>query len=159
MVGLGKPMMAAFACPAILLYSVMVSRDERFSANSEISAPEMNALPPAPLRTTTRISLSRSNSAMISGTAFHMSRETALCRAGLLNCIQPIGPSLRAIIRSVLVFIGSSHMLRRPLSWSICPLNDLPRAKPGDRLVVIAVFPEHFLGMLAFFRRRMGDPA
>jgi len=55
MVGLGKSMIAAFACPAILLYSNMFSRDERFSANSEMSAPEMNALPPAPLRTTTRI--------------------------------------------------------------------------------------------------------
>src|SRR5882762_11452344 len=105
MVGLGKSIIAAFACAEILLYSRMFSRDERFSANSEMSAPEMNALPPAPLRTTTRIWSSFSNSAMISGTDFHISTDTALCRAGLLNCIQPIGPSFFAIIRSVLVFI------------------------------------------------------
>src|SRR3981189_2914844 len=93
---------------------------------------------------------------MISGTAFHISTDTALCRAGLLNCIQPIGPSFWAIIRSVLVFIGSScfpacnfaMIETRPSS------NDLPGAKGGDRLVVIAVFFQDFIGMFALFGRR-----
>src|SRR5712664_632502 len=154
MVGLGKSTIAAFACAEILLYSRMFSRDERFSANSEMSAPEMNALPPAPLRTTTRIWSSFSNSAMISGTDFHISTDTALCRAGLLNCIQPIGPSFFAIIRSVLVFMRFSclHSLHR--NYRNAPyLDNLSGAKLGDCLVVIAVFFQHFLGMLTLFRR------
>src|SRR6202011_3416060 len=36
-------------------------------------------------------------------------------------------------------------------------LYNLSRAEPGDRFVVIAVFPQHFLGMFALFRGRMGD--
>src|ERR1700730_1376679 len=102
-----------------------------------MSAPEMNPLPPAPLRTTTRISLSFSNSVIISGTDFHISTDTALCRAGLLNCIQPIGPSFFAIIRSVLVFIEYSC---KTYYRNARDLDDLSSAKLGDRLVVIAVF-------------------
>src|SRR6266404_5562834 len=92
---------------------------------------------------------------MISGTDFHISTDTALCRAGLLNCIQPIGPSLFAIIRSVLVFIGYSCKDYR----NARDLDDPSSAKLGDRLVVIAVFLQHFLGMLALFRRRMRNLA
>src|ERR1700676_3394064 len=37
--------------------------------------------------------------------------------------------------------------------------NDLSRPKPRDRLVVIAVLSQNFLGMFALFRRRMHNPA
>ena len=86
-------MRAAFACPEILAYSSTLSREERFSANSEISAPETNALPPAPLNTTTRIRSSFSNSAMISGTA-------STCRA-IRRCDAPdveLHPADRAVL-------------------------------------------------------------
>src|ERR1700704_555483 len=92
---------------------------------------------------------------MISGTDFHISTDTALCRAGLLNCIQPIAPSFFAIIRSVLVFIGYSCEDYR----NARDLDDLSSAKLGDRPVVIAVFLQYFLGMLALLRCRMRNLA
>src|SRR5205814_22431 len=60
---------------------------------------------PAPESTATRIASSPANASRILGTACHMSTETALCRAGLLKVIQPIAPSLRAIMRWVPVSI------------------------------------------------------
>src|SRR5215467_15856343 len=128
---------AAGARSPTALYSRIASREPRFCSNSEMSAPEMNALPPAPASTTTRIASSFSNASRISGTAFHISNETALWRAGLLNSIQPTAPSLRAIIRSVLVFIvglRSYHFLF---------------AQSGDRCGVVTQLAQHFVGVLA----------
>src|ERR1700719_5037849 len=141
MVGFLHSTIAACARSPIALYSRIASREPRFCSNSEMSAPEMNALPPAPASTTTRIASSRANSSRISGTAFHMSTETALCRAGLLNSIQPTAPSLRSIIRSVLVFMArlrSYHFLLAQL---------------GDRRGIVPQLAQHFVGVLALFRR------
>src|SRR4051794_18307273 len=106
-----------------------------------MSAPDMKARPPAPASTITRVASSREKSSMISGTASHISTDTALCRAGLLKIIQPTAPFLRAIMRSVLTTscIGSHH---------------LARAKIGDRRGVISKLAQHFVRMLAGIGRR-----
>src|SRR5438045_6647228 len=135
MVGLRQSTIARCALSPMALYSRTASREPRFCSNSEISAPEMKALPPSPASTTTRIASSRVNSSMISGTALHMSTETALSRAGLLNTIHPIAPSLRAIIRSVLVFIEALRSY------------DLLLAQLGDRRVIEAEIAQHVGGM------------
>src|SRR5215471_10880933 len=129
--------MAACARSPTALYSRIASREPRFCSNSEISAPDINALPPAPASTTTRIASSRSNSSRISGTAFHMSNETALWRAGLLNSIHPTAPSLRAIIRSVLVFMVGLRSY------------DFLFAQIGDRCGVVTQLSQHVVGVLA----------
>src|SRR5262249_40400359 len=140
MVGFLHSKIAAWARSPTALYSRIASCEPRFCSNSEMSAPEMNALPPAPASTTTRIASSRSNSSRISGTAFHMSNETALWRAGLLNSIQPTAPSLRAIIRSVLVFIVDLRsflehdLFRKPVpTFRDHALNHFLLSQPRDR--------------------------
>ena len=76
----------------------MASSLSRLLSNSEMSAPDTNARSPAPASTITRTSGSASNAATIFGTAAHISSDTALCFSGWLKIIQPIPPSLRAII-------------------------------------------------------------
>src|ERR1700730_8270702 len=141
MVGFLHSTIAACARSPIALYSRIASREPRFCSNSEMSAPEMNALPPTPASTTTRIASSRANSSRISGTAFHMSTETALCRAGLLNSIQPTAPSLRAIIRSVLVFMARLRS------------NNLLFSQLGDRRGIVPQLAQHFVGVFPLLRR------
>src|SRR5262245_19012390 len=68
-----------------------------------MSAPDTNALPPAPVTTTTRTSSSPAKSSRMRLAASHISRETALWRSGLLKIMVPTRPSLRASILSVAV--------------------------------------------------------
>src|SRR5215472_15582780 len=68
-----------------------------------MSAPETKALPPAPVITTTRTSLSLAKPSMIRLAASHISNETALWRSGLLKIMYPTCPSLRDSILSVWV--------------------------------------------------------
>jgi hypothetical protein len=72
------------------------------SSNCEISRPETKALSPAPRRTMTRTVGSASNRSKISGTARHISMDTALRRVGLLKVTHPTAPSISAIMLSVL---------------------------------------------------------
>src|SRR3546814_5142986 len=51
--------------------------------------------------TTTRTSSSSANAFRIFGIACHIAKDTALRRSGALKIIQPMPPSLRAIMRSV----------------------------------------------------------
>src|SRR5262245_2810941 len=67
-----------------------------------MSAPDTNALPPAPVTTTTRTSSSLAKSSRMRVPACHISSDTALWRAGLLKVMVPTRPSLRANILSVL---------------------------------------------------------
>src|SRR5262249_16183815 len=147
MVGFLHSTIARLARSPTALYSRIASREPRFCSNSEMSAPEMNALPPTPASTTARILPSALNASRISGTAFHMSNETALCRAGLLNSIQPTAPSLRPIIRSVLVF-----MARLRSHYFLV-------AQLGDRRGVIAELAQDFVGVLALLGRRIAHAA
>src|SRR5450755_1682377 len=66
----------------------------------------------------------------MSASASHIAIDTALCRAGLLNVIQPIGPSLSAIILSVLEIGISGFLSSAPgdeaVSWSLRTLADRP---------------------------------
>jgi len=90
-----------WAAAEAALYFSSAAAELRFSANSEISAPETKALSPAPIMTTTRMSSSAWKSFMAWPTASHMAMDTALRRAGLLKISQPTPSSLRAIILSV----------------------------------------------------------
>src|SRR5216683_6532983 len=92
-----------------------------------MSAPETNALPPAPVTTMTRIASSFSKSSMICATACHMSSETALWRAGLLKMMRPTAPSFSA---SILLVIGWSSMALDPRQVSPSPA---PRESEGPR--------------------------
>ena len=94
---------------------MLASAEERVFSNSEMSAPDTNAVSPMPRSTTTRTCGSFSNASMMSGTAAHMSVEHALRRAGLLKISQPIGPSILAIIRSVFSVRVRSVMAVYPL--------------------------------------------
>src|SRR5580704_11240102 len=147
MVGFLHSTIARLARSPMALYSRIASREPRFCSNSEMSAPEMKALPPLPASTTARMASSALNASRISGTAFHMSTETALCRAGLLNSIQPTAPSLRAIIRSVLVFMARLR------------LYDLLLVQVRDHLVVEAELAQHLVGVLALVGRRIAHAA
>jgi hypothetical protein len=71
-----------------------------------MSAPDTNALPPAPVTTSTRTSSSLANSSRMRVPACHISSDTALCRAGLLKVIVPTRPSLPASILSVMVIVS-----------------------------------------------------
>src|SRR6266480_1131082 len=121
-----------------------------------MSAPDTNALPPAPESTTTRIASSRANASRMFGTACHMPTETALCRAGLLKVIQPTAPSLRAIIRSVPVSIAFSISLARSRA---AVLHAFAPAQAGNCLVVVAERAQHLVGVLPPLRRRVADVA
>src|SRR6476660_8517450 len=72
-----------------------------------MSAPDTNALPPAPVTTSTRTSSSLANSSRMRLPACHISSDTALCRAGLLKIMVPTRPSLRESILSVVVMCFS----------------------------------------------------
>src|SRR5262249_24781962 len=120
------------------------------------SAPDTNALPPAPESTTTRMASSRPNASRILGTACHMSTETALCRAGLLKVIQPTAPSLRAIMRSVPVSMGFSVGVQ---AAKLAVLHDLAPPQAGNHLVVVAERTQHLVGMLAALGRRIAGVA
>ena len=92
---------ARFASAPMRLNSSIDSGSERRFSNSEMSAPETNALSPAPAITTTRTSGSSRKSCRIVGIASCISMLSAFRRAGLLKIIQPAPPSLRATILSV----------------------------------------------------------
>src|SRR5712692_1799119 len=70
-------------------YSFCESALSRLVSNWLISAPEMNALLPAPVRTTTRTELSSRNSSRISPNPAHISTDIALSFSGWLNVITP----------------------------------------------------------------------
>ena len=84
MIGLSTVPHARPASAATRSYSARASTEVRCSPNSEMSAPETNALPPAPVTTTTRTSSRAWNAPRMIGTARFMSIDMALRRAGLL---------------------------------------------------------------------------
>jgi len=70
-------------------------------SNSEMSAPELKALPPAPEMTTTRTARSSAKSSRIRSRRSHIAIEIALSRAGLLRTMRATAPSLRKITCSL----------------------------------------------------------
>src|SRR3954471_20512722 len=82
-------------------YCLTASRAARMSSNCEMSAPDTKAFSPAPENTIARIVSSCSACASSGGTACHMSTDSALCLAGLLNRMCSVGPSAQACTRSV----------------------------------------------------------
>src|SRR5579875_495213 len=138
MVGFGVSSRRARAASEIRLSAAAASAEARFSANSEMSAPDTKALPPAPLTTMTRIASSRSKSSRMDWTASHISSETALRRAGLLKIRWPTAPSFLAIILSVM---GRSGM--------VSSSDDAARAQIGDRVIAVAELAQDRIGVLA----------
>src|SRR5215216_1166378 len=102
----------------------MPSGVERSFSNFEISAPDTKALPPAPVRTITRTSSSAANCSSMWAVASHISRDTALCRCGLLKMMVPTPPSLRESILSasaitVVSFILALLGVARGFGWRL----------------------------------------
>src|SRR3984893_2450590 len=110
-----------------------------------MSAPETKALPPAPDITTTRIAGSRAKSSMMVSALSHISSETALWRAGLLNTMRPKAPSLVISILSVII---------EDSVFDACARSDgaaLFQSLDGGR--VVAELAQDLVGMLARGRR------
>ena len=128
MVGFDALAITSLACLARLVIDFIASSLPRFSSNSEMSAPDTNALSPAPASTMTRTAGSASKSAMIFGIACHMSNDTALRFSGWLKIIQPMPPSLRAIILGVPMSMFMRHLqisgLRRDRACSLSRQTD-----------------------------------
>src|SRR5690348_6516383 len=108
-----------------------------------MSAPETNALSPAPVTTTTRMAGSFSNSSRMTGIASHMSVEVALCFCGLLKTSRPTGPFFSAIMLGV----GLKLVMSRSS-------DDAALAEPGDGIGVVPDALQYVLGMLALLRSR-----
>src|SRR5262245_43294816 len=105
-----------------------------------MSAPEANALPPAPVTTITRIDLSARKSCIASIAALHISSEIALWRSTLLRVIQPTPFSFFAMIFSLRInafpFLlphGGFHLATHAhrgivrIERHVAPLHRLPR--------------------------------
>src|SRR5437660_4135434 len=107
-----------------------------------MSAPEMNALPPAPVTTTTRTSSSRAKSSRMRVAASHMSSDTALWRSGLLKITVPTLPSRRASTLSLRI-VSFILISPAPRSYRIglAQRGDLARLEPE--------LLEHRIGVLA----------
>src|ERR1700693_3920361 len=112
-----------------------------------MSAPDTKALPPAPVTTTTRISLSAAKSARMPCAASHISSDTALCRSGLLKIRVPTPPSLRDSILSVCVILLNSVVPREAS-------HRLGGVQLRDFLVGETEFLEHLVGVLSERGRR-----
>src|ERR1700733_4888990 len=122
----------------------------RSLANFEMSAPDTNALPPAPVSTTTRTSLSAAKASSASLVACHISSDTALWRNGLLKVTRPTPASLRARILSVgdIVFISCFAVI----ASFVCS-DRLGLAQRGNLALGKAEFLEHRAGMFALAGR------
>src|SRR5690606_13836167 len=117
----------------------------------EMSAPETNALPPAPESTTTRTSSSAANASSVRSTACHISSDTALRFSGLLKTTWPTPSSRRLMILSVMSVL-------RWLSTAGGRRSDhFGRAQLGDPPVAIAELVQNLVGVLAHQRRRHAD--
>src|SRR5688572_2330522 len=119
----------------------------RMSSNCEMSAPEMNDLPPSPESTTQRMSSSRSARPRRTGTASHMSTESALCLAGLLKRMCRIGPSVQALTRSV----GETYVVMSFISIHSFGFEAFERGR------IEAGLRQDLFGVLAALRGRAGD--
>ena len=99
------------ACP--LSYSARAAGEVRCSANSEMSAPEAKALSPAPVRTTTRTSLSAWSAPSRPASAARIPLDTALRLPGLLKVTTATRP------------VTSTSSLSVPVSCRAGELDDV----------------------------------
>src|SRR5579863_4617069 len=113
-----------------------------------MSAPETNALSPAPVNTTTRTSLSAANVSSARLAASHISSDTALSRSGLLKVTMPTPASLRASSLSVCVIIRSLSILS--YGFGFAQRGDLARGE--------AEFFQQGVSVFAKFRRPGDQP-
>ena len=84
-----------------------------------MSAPETNALPPAPESTSARTFSSCANASSARSTACHIASETALRFSGLLNTRWPTPSSLRLMICSLMfcpLLLARTLAPERPVS-------------------------------------------
>src|SRR3984957_10669426 len=116
-----------------------------------MSAPETNALLPAPVRITTLTLLSSENSSRMSPSPVHISIDMALRFSGWLKVISPTPSSFAASILPP----AYSRVTPPPGSVSISD-RPLP-AHVGDLVGAIPDRSQHLFGALAEFRRRLAD--
>src|SRR5215510_14225225 len=128
----------------------MASGVARSSPKREMSAPDTKALPPAPVTTTTRTSLSRANFSRMAVAASHMSSDTALRRSGLLKVSVPTPPSLCASTLSVSLIV--------PVL--VCAASErVGAAQRRDLFRLESELPQNRVGVLAEIGRRRRQPA
>src|SRR5688572_1193038 len=115
-------------CADALFHFSRCSGVARPASNLEMSAPETNALSPAPDRTITRIALSAAKSSSTCAAASDISGETALRFSGLLKISEPTAPFffdriLSLVVVSVVLVMVSVFMVYVLLVC--CPVNKL----------------------------------
>src|SRR6478736_3321737 len=151
MIGLGKAAYLARPTPASRSYSCWASAFERFFSNWLMSAPETNALWPAPVRITTRTDPSSANSSRMAPNPVHISSDMALRFSGWLNVISPTPSSFAASI-----FPAAYSRVMPPLGKSFISDRSL-LAHLGDLVRRISDRGQHFVGARSHFRRRQAD--
>src|SRR5262245_20526314 len=115
-----------------------------------MSAPDANALPPAPVTTTTRTDLSDLKSCIASMAAVHISSEMALCRSILFRMIQPtpfsfleinfslgIHAFLFPFPENLLHFAARAHRGRIRVECDVRPLDRLARRHRAQQLPAV----------------------
>src|SRR5580658_5476188 len=132
-------------------YSCCASAFDRSLSNWLISAPETNALLPAPVRITTRTELSSANSSRISPSPTHISTDMALRFSGWLNVTNPIPSSFAASI------LPPAYSTETP-PLTIVSISDRSLlAHVRNLRVRIADRVQHFIRAGAGLRRRNTD--
>src|SRR5882672_1706436 len=90
--GWRQPAIASMVVSSCSPYFLATFELLRVFSNSETSAPEAKACPPAPRSTTQRSALSASSSRIVSPRRFHMARLSAFSRSGLLRVTVAMSP-------------------------------------------------------------------
>src|SRR5215472_14784464 len=162
MIGLLRPAHAPASAAWPRSYCARASGDVRCSPNSEISAPDANALSPAPVTTSTRTSGSASRDASTPGSAARISLDSALRLAGLLKVTTAIAPATSTSSLSVPVSRGAGEVVD-VMPVPIRPSDHAVRAQLLDRLARIAQLIQYLVGVVADIgtrcphgRRRIG---
>src|SRR5271169_2160346 len=151
MIGLGNAAYFARPTPASRSYSCCALASERLFSNWLMSAPETNALCPAPVRITTRTDPSSVNSSRISPNPVHISSDIALRFSGWLNVISPTPSSFAASILP-----PAYSRVTPPLGKSFISDRSIP-AHLGDLVGGIPHRCQHLIGARSHLRRRQAD--
>src|SRR5215472_4386848 len=154
MTGLLRPVHAPASAAWPLSYWARASGDVRCSPNSEMSAPDANALSPAPVTTSTRTPGSASSAASTPGSAARISLESALRFAGLLKVTTAIMSVTSTSSLSVPVSRGAGEVIdviRVPSS------NHPGRAQLVNRLARVAQLIQYLVRLIADVGTRCPD--
>src|ERR687895_2042466 len=140
MVGLRIPASACSAAATCSLYERALAAFPRTSWNSLMSAPEANALRPAPRTTSTLIAESAPICPSRRGSSSYMPRRIALWLSGRFNTKVATAPE-RSTTRSSDIYVA-------PMQFRVLVVGDAVGVQPLDLVVVIADLPQHVGGVL-----------